>query len=345
MSVSYPPLPSDYRKSIAVKHAREWTSLFTPRIHALGEALCQLENAYFVDIWPFASAEQRQSFVDMDLPRCTAMMFPEALDSRILVSMRLNTLFFLLDDAMDRMGSKEGQAFSDILEQRILVERRYIPGKAWASILLNLVTEIEAMDAEKGKEVFDRIVELCRAQATRSQSHENLAAYLSDRDVECGAKLSRSLAKWAMDVIIPDDERPWIEELERNFSAHCAIVNDLFSWDKETLESRDLAGKIGETVFNAVTVHSKELNVDVDEARFSLANMVRELELIHCHLVANRIASGKPIPSDVVRYVHCLEDIAAANESWSRVTSRYNVVGGKLQKPTEENIGFRKLCV
>lgn len=148
-----------------------------------------------------------------------------------------------------------------------------------------------------------------------------------------------------MDITVPDDERPWIEELEGNISAHWALVNDLFSWDKEILESRDVAGKMGATVFNAVSVHMEELNVDAESARSSLANMVRELERKHGDLVARRMDSGRPISPDVVRYVHCLENIAAANESWSRGTARYNIVGGKPQKPVEENVGFRQFCI
>ena len=34
-----------------------------------------------------------------------------------------------------------------------------------------------------------------------------------------------------MDITISDDESSWVKNLEETFSAHCAIVNDLFSWE------------------------------------------------------------------------------------------------------------------
>ncbi|KAF4966447.1 hypothetical protein FZEAL_10654 [Fusarium zealandicum] len=314
-----------YRKSIKVEQARLWTSLFTPRLHALGDALCHIDNEFFLDLWPFDSNAQRQFFLDMDIPRWTAMSYAEARDSRMLTcAIKLH----------------------DLLQTQVLGSKQPLAGKPWSVIMVNSITEMETLDNKKTPEVFDALARFWRAQVSLERpNHRTLEAYLAYRDLDVGLQFCRALARWAMDITLPPDEKQWLRELGHNASAQIVLVNDLFSWEKEVLEARDCEGKIGGYLFNAIAIVMEEQGISEQAARVFLARKVQDVENNHFRLVAERAKTGKPIPPDVLRYIDCLEDMCAGNEAWSRITARYYVKDGKRQKPTEENVGFRNIPI
>lgn len=157
------------------------------------------------------------------------------------------------------------------------------------------------------------------------------------------SRLCRSLGRWGADISLPPEDHDWLREVEKNTTTHVILVNDLYSLDKEILCSNISGGKIGGDIFNAVAVIMNEQNIDLVTAQTKLKIMIEEAEEKHFLLLANRKSREKPISPQVTRYADLLKDMAAGNESWSRVTARYNVVNAQLQKPIGENPGFREV--
>ena len=130
-------------------------------------------------------------------------------------------------------------------------------------------------------------------------------------------------------------------QIDRNIAIHVCVVNDLFSWDKEVLD----AAETNYDIVNAISIVMNQDNVDAEEARVRLAAKVPELELRHDQLL-RQSANPNPLSVESQRYIEFLVCLASGNESWSRLTARYNVVNGKKQKPEDENVSFRALqCV
>lgn len=90
-------ISSNNLRSEVIRHLEPWHSLFIPRLHPLGNAVCQIDNAYLIERWGFPSKAAEQFFVDMDLSRWGVVVIPEALDSRIQLSTRFLTVLFLID--------------------------------------------------------------------------------------------------------------------------------------------------------------------------------------------------------------------------------------------------------
>ena len=125
-------------------------------------------------------------------------------------------------------------------------------------------------------------------------------------------------------------------QIDRNIGIHVCVVNDLFSWDKEILD----AAETNYDIVNAISIVMNQHNVDAEVARSRLAMKVPELELRHDQLLQQTL---NPFSMESQRYIEFLVCLASGNESWSRLTARYNVVGGRKQKPEVENISFRGL--
>lgn len=154
--------------------------------------------------------------------------------------------------------------------------------------------------------------------------------------------VTHALAQWAMDLDIPTLEEPWLKKLEYNSVDHIIIVNDLYSWERELLQaSISKKSEIGGDLVSAITVVMKEQKVDEPTAKAFLAKQVHAIDLKQFEYIRERELEGAPIRSNVKRYSDCLATMAAGNESWSRVTARYNVVNGKRVKPVRENLSFR----
>jgi hypothetical protein len=123
-----------------------------------------------------------------------------------------------------------------------------------------------------------------------------------------------------------------------NIAVHVCIVNDLFSWDKELLD----AAAFGSAIVNAVKIVMKDEIVDAKAAQLLLTAKVQQLEDRHFALVEK---CGTGLSEESRRYIEFLVSMAAGNESWSRLTARYNIVNGERRKPEPENVSFREFSL
>lgn len=144
-----------------------------------------------------------------------------------------------------------------------------------------------------------------------------------------------------MNITVPSSEYPWLTRVEDNIAAHLCIVNDLYSWEKELLTADQAPDGFGGDLVNAISIVSREEHVDVQTAKQRLARKVNEVEKLHFELLEERKSRSEPMSYDLQKYLAFLEDLASGNESWSRVTARYNIVCGKFQRSSEENLSFR----
>lgn len=120
------------------------------------------------------------------------------------------------------------------------------------------------------------------------------------------------------------------KDIERNCFKHIAVVNDIYSWEKELLASRT-GHEEGSALCSAVQVMAVGANVPTDASKRILWTMCREWELCHEQLVAKRKTAGGGLKcsKEVMRYIKGLEYQMSGNELWSQSTLRY--IGVKVE--------------
>ncbi|KAL4904343.1 isoprenoid synthase domain-containing protein [Aspergillus multicolor] len=249
-----------HKPTYIIKHPLQWTGKFTPRQHVLADAICAMNNDFFVKHWPFKSEKQRQKFLDMDM--------------------------------IDKLGNVEGRKYTDTLTHELETGKARISTDIASQALAVLFDQIRLTDREKADDLWCALLPFWRAQTEPHRDRATtLDEYLSWRATDIGHFVSTALGRWATGVSIPADEADLIHEIDLNIAAHVCLVNDLFSWEKELLA----ASETGAEIVNAVGIVMQQEDVDADTAQRMLAIRMEELETKHYQLLDGK---GKELSRD-----------------------------------------------
>lgn len=163
-----------------------------------------------------------------------------------------------------------------------------------------------------------------RAQTDKTrQSISELGEYMIYRERDVGSALLSSLMRFVMDLHLSPEELAAMGPVERNCAKHIAIVNDIYSWEKELAQSQK-SSEEGSVLCSAVKVMADNAGLSIDPARRVLWSMVREWEAKH-ELLCSILHAQDPTEVKVL-YVEGLKYQMSGNELWSRTTPRYLVV-------------------
>lgn len=72
-------------------------SRFDLKCHPRADEVCAELDAFFATYWPWPNEKARQKFLDSDTNRWACWSLPLVRDDRVLDSVKVNTLLFLLD--------------------------------------------------------------------------------------------------------------------------------------------------------------------------------------------------------------------------------------------------------
>lgn len=176
-------------------------------------------------------------------------------------------------------------------------------------------------DAALAEAVLEPTFVFMRAQTDRSRtSMRNLGGYLEYREGDVGKALLSALMRFSMGLNLTDEELAACRPLERNCSKQISVVNDIYSWEKELLQSKK--GHVeGSVLCNAVGILAEEMEVGVPSSKKVLWAMVREWSDKHDDLAREMEAGG--CSKAVSQYIKGLEYQMSGNEAWSETTLRY----------------------
>lgn len=124
-----------------------------------------------------------------------------------------------------------------------------------------------------------------------------------------------------MKVHLTEEDLRIAAPVERNCAKHIAVLNDIYSWNKELLASETLHHE-GAAICSSVQVLSEETALNHAAAQRVLWTMCREWESVHRELVREREEIG--CKGDLLDYIHGLEYQMSGNERWSESTPRYH---------------------
>ena len=126
--------------------------------------------------------------------------------------------------------------------------------------------------------------------------------------------------RFVMKLEMQPEELAATKDCDLNCSKHISVVNDIYSWEKELLQSQ-ASNEDGSVLCSSVQVVSQETNIHIQAAKRILWAMCREWELTHLEQVEKLRQSGHG--SNVLTYCKGLEFQMSGNELWSSGTKRY----------------------
>ncbi|KAI1164029.1 Aristolochene synthase [Nemania serpens] len=268
-------------------------------------------DQYFLDRWNFASEKERKKFVGAGLLRITCMYYPMADDDRIVSACKLLTILFLVDDLLEDMSFKDGEAYNNALMPIMRGEKRPNRDIPVEAMMWDIWEDMRALDRDLANEILEPTF--------------GLGSYLIYRERDVGKALLSALMRFSMSLHLTPDELQLAKPVDENCSKHISIINDIFSWDKELAQSY-IGHEEGSVLCSSVQVLAEEAKLTIEASKRVLFAMAREWELTHLKL-ANEIGNNMSLISDrkgaVLSYVKGLEYQMSGNELWSASTLRY----------------------
>ncbi|XXG95498.1 hypothetical protein Hte_001762 [Hypoxylon texense] len=180
-------------------------------------------------------------------------------------------------------------------------------------------------------DIVEPTFDFMRAQAEKTRKRiKGMGLYLLYRERDVRNTVLSAVMHFSMDLPLTPEELLLVGPIDKNCSRHITVVNDIFSWEKESWEKELAKSCIGHDEGSflcfSVKILADEGSLTTEASKRVLFAMVREWELTHCKL-AEVIRRDKRVAEDrkgfIVNYIKGLEYQMSGNEYWSARTLRY----------------------
>jgi len=148
--------------------------------------------------------------------------------------------------------------------------------------------------------------------------------------------------RWATGISLTPEEEKDADIMSYIAYAQLALVNDLFSWDKEYTAHVDSNGEV--PLVNAVHIVAVTQSLSHCAAKAVVMAEIRAHEERFCHLKEEYMETSDP-SSSVLRWLELLEHAMAGNWVWSLCVPRYNKVDRNPYKDHLERFGSNTIRI
>ncbi|KAL8815828.1 MAG: hypothetical protein Q9223_005076 [Gallowayella weberi] len=316
-------------------------TIFTIKCHPKTDEVCAELDDYFYKNWPWKDQADADKFLRTETNRWACLAIPNARDDRVLDSVKVNTLLFLLDETM---SFTEGKAFYRRLTPIALGQKLPNRSDPYEWITYDIWANMRKTDPELTKVVWEGALLCIEAQVDAARLHcPDLGSLLRHRSKEGGIAFVAAVVRYAQCLHLTPDDIESTAEIHYSYGILGIIVNDILSFDKEMrawkTEQNKIAkkgGKDGEAadpnasgpegaqVLNMTLALAKDTDLDYAAAKRVLWVLCREWELRHRELVRKRKAKGG-VSRDLEAYLEGLELVLGGNEWWSWYSERYQM--------------------
>ncbi|KAI0861524.1 Aristolochene synthase in complex with 12,13-Difluorofarnesyl diphosphate [Xylaria cubensis] len=298
------------------------SSTFSLLCHPLLDTIERETNEYFLANWPFPDMKSRQKFIGGGFSRCTCMYFPRARDDRIHFACRLLTILFLIDDVLEGMSFDEGRAYNGKL--MAIVRREEAPDRSIPvqSMFHDLWESMRANDEELTEGIVEPLFIFMRSQTDdRRAQPMSLMQYLEYRDKDIGQALLCALMRFCLDIKLIPEELALVHPADVNCGKHIAVINDIWSFEKEALTARN--DQEGSVLCNSVAILSAEAGLSTASSKRILHYMCLEWEEKHRKMLEELLDGHEN--AVLTNYFQGLEYQMSGNLAWSKLTHRYQM--------------------
>ncbi|KAI1653875.1 fusicoccadiene synthase, partial [Daldinia decipiens] len=250
---------------------------------------------------------------------------PECLPERLEIISYANEYAFLYDDELETLdlknysGGSPGilETFSgDPFNQRVASNSR--PEKR---LLAQIYSEMECIDPERAKTTMKAWVKFVQSAAkARTGPIDTLKEYLPARIIDAGQLIWFGTLSFGLALTIPDDEYDLCHELAKSAYAAMALVNDLYSWEKER-EAAEGSGQ--DYVFNAIWVIMTEMSVSEGEAKQICRSEILKYISQYAEVLES-VRTSLSLSQDLRSYLEAVRLSYIGNLVWSISCPRYH---------------------
>lgn len=129
-----------------------------------------------------------------------------------------------------------------------------------------------------------------------------------------------ALMRFSMGLHATEEEINLLQPLYQNCAKHIAVMNDIWSYEKEVLAAETLHPE-GGVLCSAVQILVKAAGVPPAASKRILYTLLREWESMH-EMAAQKILEQNYTEA-LATHIKGLELQMSGNEAWSRTTERY----------------------
>ncbi|KAJ2996687.1 hypothetical protein NUW58_g718 [Xylaria curta] len=279
-------------------------------------------NDYFLAHWPFPDVRSREKFLGGGFSQCTCMYFPTARDDRIHFACRLLTILFLIDDVLEEMSFEEGRAYNGKL--MALVRGDELPDRSIPvqRMFYDLWEAMRCNDEELAEGVVEPLFIFMRSQTDNRRAQPmSLMQYLEYRDQDIGQALLCALMRFCLNIRLTPEELALVHPADVNCGKHIAVINDIWSFEKEALAAK--CNQEGSVLCNSVAILSTEAGLSTASSKRVLQRMCLEWENKHCQLLEELLNGGEN--TVLQNYFQGLGYQMSGNVAWSKLTRRYQM--------------------
>ncbi|KAL8792089.1 MAG: hypothetical protein Q9195_005344 [Heterodermia aff. obscurata] len=320
------------RKPLYTPDDQPYASRFEVASHPRADEVCAELDAFFATYWPWPNEKARQKFLATDTNRWGCWSLPLVKDDRIVDSVKVNTLLFLLDDIAENMSLEEGKVFYQRLI--LLALGKAVPNRedAYEWITYDTFASMRAVDEEQTNAIVQDAILCITAQVDPARKQcVGMGQLLRQRYKEGGVRFVASVIRYGMDLRISDASMEKIKQMEVIYSSFGMIVNDIYSYHKE-LRAYKEGGMEGGELLNAVEMQAHETGTSYPAAKRVLWVVCRELELLYLdkaqaltrEMDVEGLEGKGEKNGDMRSYLKALEYVMSGNEKWSEYTERYH---------------------
>ncbi|KAI9706293.1 MAG: hypothetical protein M1820_004868 [Bogoriella megaspora] len=300
-------------------------SRWTTRCHPLAKEVTRRTNAYFLDRWPFENDGARNKFLTADYAGSTCLCFPLALDDRIEFGCKLLGILFLVDDQLEDLSLSDGDAYNSRLMTLGRGEAQPDPNIPVETMMHELWEEMRQCDRKLAIELQDPVHQFMKAQTSQEKLRiRELGQYLAHRQTDVGQEFLAALMRFVMAISLTEEELQSTKQVEKCVGYQIAVVNDIYSFEKERRASQ-VAHKEGGWLCSSVNILSQEVGLDYEASKRILWLCCREYEAKYLSLAHELRNDPSAADSQLSLYLEGLQYHMSGNEVWSRVTTRYTV--------------------
>ncbi|KAI3319187.1 Aristolochene synthase in complex with 12,13 Difluorofarnesyl diphosphate [Xylariaceae sp. AK1471] len=290
--------------------------------HPLTERTIKEVNDFYLQNWEFTDPKVRKRFEGEGYVRVTCFYLCKSRDDRIALACRLVTLLFLIDDILEHLSLEEGMAYIDkmfaFFRGEVQLDRN-LPAE-WISY--DLWEELRACDRKLADQLLEPIYAFMKSQTDPRHlvGWALVSIFNIEKSRSAKGEVLSALIGFTSGLHLSAEDLAIADEADRNCGRHMAVINDIWSYEKEVHASKTLHEE-GGILCNAVAILADDTKISTDSAKRVLYQLAREME-IEQECLVREVLSQKDTP-EMRAYLEGIEYQMSGNEFWSRSTDRY----------------------
>ncbi|KAK4220562.1 isoprenoid synthase domain-containing protein [Podospora fimiseda] len=258
------------------------------------------------------------------------LAIPDCIPERLFITAYATEFSMLSDDFFEnaehtkaiesRDGAIVGLNASDTMPVNSNKDMQSERAKGIKKLQSWLISEMMAIDPERAMLIVKVWTEYLKEGSCLRVEDYNVADYVEYRLVNVGGKFWEASIKFGTGITIPDHEKQISDDICRDAWIAMALINDLYSWEKEFRVATEL--KLTGT-FNVIWIIMREQGVDVEAAKQVCISMIKEY-IQRLQLGLKKLEEKGESSADLFLLIEGVKSTVWGGALWSMGCPRYN---------------------